>query len=149
MFRRILVAFDGSAASRLALDECLRLRPGPDVDVHLVGILHPPPIYLLAGEFVAEPPADDGREALETDLDAARGQLAAAGMNVHAQLQSGDPIDIITKVVQQLDIDLVVLGHPRSTRFAQRWWRGDVDALLIERIRCSILVAADPLPKAK
>ena len=148
MFRRILVAFDGSAASRLALDECMRLAPGTDSDVHLVGILHPPPIYLLAGEFVAEPPADDGREALEADLDAARAQLSNAGIKVHAQLQSGDPIDIITRVAQQLDIDLVILGHPRSTRFAQRWWRGDVDALLIERIRCSILLAADPLPKS-
>jgi nucleotide-binding universal stress UspA family protein len=148
MFRRILVAFDGSAASRLALDECMRLKPGPDVDVHLVGILHPPPIYLLAGEFVAEPPADDGRDALEADMDAARAQLVATGMKVHAQIQSGDPVDIMTKLVQQLDVDLVVLGHPRSTRFAQRWWRGDVDALLIERVRCSILIAADPLPKS-
>ena len=148
MFRRILVAFDGSAASRLALDECMRLKPG-DADVHLVGILHPPPIYLLAGEFVAEPPADDGRDALAADLEKARAQLAATGLRVHAQLQSGDPIDIMTKVVQQLDIDLVILGHPRSTRFAQRWWRGDVDALLIERVRCSILIAADPLAKAK
>ncbi len=148
MFRRILVAFDGSAASRLALDECLRLKPGADAEVHLVGILHPPPIYLLAGEFVAEPPVDDGRAVLEADLEAARAQLVAAGMSVRAQLQSGDPIDIMTKVVQKLDIDLVILGHPRSTRFAQRWWRGDVDALLIERVRCSILIAADPLPKS-
>jgi nucleotide-binding universal stress UspA family protein len=148
MFRRILVAFDGSAASRLALDECLRLKPGAETDVHLVGILHPPPIYLLAGEFVAEPPADDGREGLEADLDAARSQLVASGMKVQAQLQSGDPIDIMTKLVQKLEIDLVILGHPRSTRFAQRWWRGDVDALLIERVRCSILIAADPLPKS-
>jgi nucleotide-binding universal stress UspA family protein len=148
MFRRILVAFDGSAASRLALDECLRLKPGAETDVHLVGILHPPPIYLLAGEFVAEPPADDGREGLEADLDAARAQLVASGMKVQAQLQSGDPIDIMTKLVQKLEIDLVILGHPRSTRFAQRWWRGDVDALLIERVRCSILIAADPLPKS-
>jgi nucleotide-binding universal stress UspA family protein len=148
MFRRILVAFDGSAASRLALDECLRLVPGSETDVHLVGILHPPPIYLLAGEFVAEPPADDGREILEADLEQARAQLANTGIKVHPQLQSGDPIDIMTKLVNQLSIDLVILGHPRSTRFAQRWWRGDVDALLIERVRCSILIAADPLPKS-
>ena len=148
MFRRILVAFDGSAASRLALDECMRMGLGADTDLHLVGILHPPPIYLLAGEFVAEPPADDGRATLEADLEAARAQLASSGLRVHAQLETGDPIDLMTKLVQKLAIDLVILGHPRSTRFAQRWWRGNVDALLIERVRCSILIAADPLQKA-
>jgi hypothetical protein len=25
-----------------------------------------------------------------------------------------------------------------------RWWRGSTDALLIERTRCSILIAAEP-----
>ena len=42
----------------------------------------------------------------------------------------------------ELGIELLILGHPRSRSFAMRWWRGSVDAVLIERVRCSILVAS-------
>jgi hypothetical protein len=44
--------------------------------------------------------------------------------------------------VTELGIELLILGHPRSRSFAMRWWRGSVDAVLIERVRCSILVAS-------
>ena len=44
---------------------------------------------------------------------------------------------------QTLGIDLLIVGHRRSKKFAFRWWRGSVDSMLIERVRCSILVAGD------
>jgi hypothetical protein len=43
-----------------------------------------------------------------------------------------------------LRIDLVIVGHRRSKKFALRWWRGSVDSLLVERVRCSILIAGEP-----
>ena len=51
---------------------------------------------------------------------------------------------MIARLVEELGVDLLILGHPRSTTFALRWWRGSTDALLLERVHCSILVAADP-----
>ena len=42
------------------------------------------------------------------------------------------------------EIDLLIVGHKRSKKWALRWWRGSVDALLIERVRCSILLAGEP-----
>ena len=47
-------------------------------------------------------------------------------------------------MVESLRIDLVIVGHRRSKKFALRWWRGSVDSLLIERVRCSILIAGEP-----
>jgi hypothetical protein len=49
---------------------------------------------------------------------------------------------VLTKLVSELGIELLILGHPRSKSFALRWWRGSVDTMLIERVRCSILIAA-------
>ena len=40
-------------------------------------------------------------------------------------------------------VDLLIIGHSRAKSFAMRWWRGSVDTMLIERVRCSILIAAD------
>jgi len=144
MYRKILVAYNGAPESRLALDEAVRIAPDASVEVHLAAVVHYPSAYLLAGEYVREVALADEREHMETDLKTAHGVLAAKGINVIDHLVVGEPVDVLTKLVAELGIDLLILGHPRSKSFALRWWRGSVDAILIERVRCSILVAADP-----
>jgi nucleotide-binding universal stress UspA family protein len=144
MYRKILVAYNGAPESRLALDEAVRIAPEASVEVHLAAVVHYPSAYLLAGEYVPEVALADEREHMETDLRTAHGLLAAKGINVIDHLVVGEPVDVLTKLVAELGIDLLILGHPRSKSFALRWWRGSVDAILIERVRCSILVAADP-----
>ena len=69
--------------------------------------------------------------------------VAGRGLKVVDHLVVGEPVDVLTKLVSELGIELLILGHPRSKSFAMRWWRGSVDAVLIERVRCSILVASD------
>jgi len=144
MYRKILVAYNGAPESRLALDEAVRIAPNASVEVHLAAVVHYPSAYLLAGEYVPEVALADEREHMEADLRTAHGLLAAKGINVIDHLVVGEPVDVLTKLVAELGIDLLILGHPRSKSFALRWWRGSVDAILIERVRCSILVAADP-----
>jgi nucleotide-binding universal stress UspA family protein len=144
MYRKILVAYNGAPESRLALDEAVRIAPDASVEVHLAAVVHYPSAYLLAGEYVPEVALADEREHMETDLKTAHGVLVAKGINVIDHLVVGEPVDVLTKLVAELGIDLLILGHPRSKSFALRWWRGSVDAILIERVRCSILVAADP-----
>src|SRR5205085_5399654 len=55
MYRKILVAFDGSPESRLAVDECAHLINVTGREIHLACVVHDPSPYLLAGEFVPEP----------------------------------------------------------------------------------------------
>jgi len=147
MYRKILVAYNGTPESRSALDEAVRLAPDASVEVHLAGVVHYPSAYLLAGEYVPEVALADEREHMEADLKAAHAVLAGKGLNVINHLVVGEPVEVITKLVSELSIDLLILGHPRSKSFAMRWWRGSVDAILIERVRCSILVAADIKPE--
>jgi nucleotide-binding universal stress UspA family protein len=143
MYRKILVAFDGSPESRLAVDECSQLMQVPGREIHLVCVLHDPSPYLLAGEFVPEPALAIDRSRMESDLNDAAARLTARGFSVMTHLQDGEPVDVITRMVESLAIDLVIVGHRRSKKFALRWWRGSVDSMLIERVHCSILVAGD------
>ena len=139
MYRKILVAFDGSPESRLAVDECSQLVQVPD-----------PSPYLLAGEFVPEPALAIDRTRMDADLKDAAARLSERGFAVTTHLQDGEPVDVISRMVETLSIDLIIVGHRRSKKFALRWWRGSVDAVLIDRVRCSILVAADnPAKRAR
>jgi nucleotide-binding universal stress UspA family protein len=146
MYRRILVAFDGSPESRLAVDECAHLMAVSGREIHLVCVVHDPSPYLLAGEFVPEPALAVDRSRMEADLKEAAGRLVERGFSVTTHLEDGEPVDVISKVCERLGIDLLIVGHRRSKKFAFRGWRGSIDSMLIERVRCSILVAGDTPP---
>ncbi len=147
MYRRILVAYDGSPESKLAVDECAHLTLQADRMVHLACVLHDPSPYLLAGEFVPAPTLEVDRSRSEADLKEAAARLTERGFAVTTHLLDGEPVEVMTRLVDTLGIDLLILGHKRSKKFALRWWRGSVDTLLIERVRCSILLAGEPLAR--
>jgi nucleotide-binding universal stress UspA family protein len=143
MYRKILVAFDGSPESRLAVEECSHLTQVADRHIHLVCVLHDPSPYLLAGEFVPEPALAIDRSRMQADLDEAAARLSGRGFSVTTHLQDGEPVDVISRMAESLNIDLIIVGHRRSKKFALRWWRGSVDSMLIDRVRCAILIAGD------
>ena len=69
--------------------------------------------------------------------------MAAEGLHVIEHLEVGEPVHVIGKLADELGIELVIVGHSRHQSWAMRWWRGATDALLVEKVRCSLLVAAD------
>jgi nucleotide-binding universal stress UspA family protein len=148
MYKKILVAYNGTPESRLALQECIRLAPGPSSQIHLLAVVIPPP-YLLVGEYAAaavlsmEEGLDTEKEKMRQELAEGRALFQKAGLSVATHIEIGEPANVIQELVESLGIDLVIVGHSRHKPLALRWWRGSMDALLIEKIRCSILVAAD------
>lgn len=149
MYQKILVAYNGSTESRAALRECIRLAPSAQAQIHLLVVVDPPP-YLLVGEYAAaavlnvEEELAAEKEKMETELARGHALLSEAGLTVHRHLEVGDPVAVIAELVEKLNIELVIVGHSRHVPLALRWWRGTKDALLVEKIRCSLLVASDP-----
>jgi len=147
MYRNILVAYNGTPESRLALHECIRLAPGPTASIHLLAVIMPIP-FLLAGEFAAAVPTveeeEAERKAMQQVLESGRLLLSDAGLKVTTHLEVGEPVNVIADMVGKQAIELVIVGHSRQKPFAMRWWRGSTDTTLVEKIRCSVLVAADP-----
>lgn len=145
VYRKILVAYNGAPESRAALEEAARLASGEDVEVHVAAVMNTA-AYLVAGEYVPEMTLAAGRDELESDVKEAETMLQARGLNVRSHLVIGEPVDVISRLVETLGVELLILGHSRAKSFAMRWWRGSVDTMLIERVRCSILIAADAKP---
>ena len=95
MYRKILVAYDGSPESRLALDECIRLAPGPATAIHLAGVVHDPSLYILAGEYVPEIALGDDEARVDADIKEAAAQLTAEGLAVTRHIVIGEPVTVI------------------------------------------------------
>jgi nucleotide-binding universal stress UspA family protein len=51
-------------------------------------------------------------------------------------------VSVIEELAHDLHIDLVIVGHSRQKPVALSWWRGSTDTLLVEKLRCSLLVAS-------
>ena len=84
------------------------------------------------------------RERVHLEAGQATVLLAGHGLQSTLHVECGDPVQVIADLVEKLDIDLVIIGHARQKPFALRWWRGATDAILVEKVRCSVLVAACP-----
>ncbi len=148
MYQRILVAYNGTPESRVALQECMRLVPASSADIHLLAVVSPPP-YLLVGEFAAAAvlSVEEGlaaeREKMSAELEAGAELLRAGGLKVTPHLEVGEPVSVIEELAAELRVELVIVGHSRSKPLALRWWRGSTDTLLVEKLRCSLLVASE------
>lgn len=149
MYRKILVAYNGTPESRSALQECVRLAPGPATEIHLLAVVSPPQSVVI-GEYAmvamlgVEEEIAVEKQKMADELAAGHAHLREAGLTVHPHLEMGEPVPMIADMVDKLGIELVIVGHSRLQSLAMRWWRGSTDALLVEKIRCSLLVASDP-----
>lgn len=143
MYKKILVAYNGTPESQSALHECIRINPPPSTEIHLLAVVQLSP-YGMAGGYAPETAFTTNSQMMEQELERGRALMADAGLDVVPHLQMGEPVEVIGALADALGIDLIIVGHPRRKALAMRWWRGSMDALLIERVKSSILVAVHP-----
>jgi nucleotide-binding universal stress UspA family protein len=154
MYQNILVAYHGNSKSPSALHECTRLlAAGSPTHVHVLVVIDPPPTPVVSelGTFVEttyEADLQIARERVEEDAHQAGFFLKEHGLQSTLHIECGDPVDVIADLVEKLSIDLIIIGHSRQKAFALRWWRGATDTMLVEKVRCSVLVAADAIQSA-
>jgi nucleotide-binding universal stress UspA family protein len=145
MYPRIVVAYDGTPESRNALRECIEFSPARSAEIHLVAVIRYSEAFPMYGESLTPHLAlEEHKRQMSDELRSGHAWLSEQGLKVIDHLEVGEPVDVIAEVVRKVDARLVILGHSRHKSFAARWWRSPVDAMLVDRVRCSVLVAADP-----
>jgi nucleotide-binding universal stress UspA family protein len=141
MYKRVLLAYDGSESGQKALLNCREIAEWSHSELFLVAIM-PSPINLsVDGVFY------DGGTGLEADrrryqeiLAEGLKQLSEGGRAITGEVLVGDSVEQISKYAKQIDADLIVVGHRHLDSWAQRWWRGSSTRALIEFSPCSVLV---------
>jgi nucleotide-binding universal stress UspA family protein len=148
MYRKILVAYNGTPESMSALHECIHLQPDPSTEIHLLGVIGsptPPIVGDLGRPSRFDPDERLAEEKKKMDRELTRGLtiLKDAGLIPVVHLEVGEPVAIIEEMVKKLSIELVIVGHARHRSWSNRWWRGSTDALLIEKISCTLMIAPE------
>jgi len=141
MYKRILLAYDGSEAGQKALLDCGDLANLSGAELSLIAVmpLHMGSIGLEVGVY-DQAAEERERERYQAILDSGIARLAGAGHKVTGEVVAGDSVSEITRHASKINADLIVVGHKHLDGWAARWWQGAISGALIEHAHCSVLV---------
>lgn len=141
MYKRILLAYDGSDAGQKALLDCRDLAHLSQSELFLVAVMPSGMAFvgLEGGVYDVELEAREKKKH-QAVLDDGLRRLAESGYTARGEVVVGEAVDEIIKYARKIECDLIVVGHKHLNSWAARWWRGSISGALIEHSPCSVLM---------
>jgi nucleotide-binding universal stress UspA family protein len=139
MYKRILLAYDGSVEGRTALREGALLAKQCDAEVFLLAVLADSGMLLMS-EVALAGASVHMEDSFKEILDEGVARLRRLGFDPVAEMVRGQPAEEIGNFARKVGADLIVVGHRRQSAF-DRWWSGPKGAYLMDYTDCSLLVA--------
>jgi nucleotide-binding universal stress UspA family protein len=137
MFKRILLAYDGSDASKLACDKAAAFAKLSGGDLHLLAVGRIPEYAQTVSE-VEEAKEQAGSFYSKITEEAIR-NLSQRGITATSHVEYGKPGDVILRIAEDLKADLVVLGTNPHSALRRRFLGATVDKV-VDHAHCSVLV---------
>jgi nucleotide-binding universal stress UspA family protein len=141
--KTIVVGYDGSEASQLALDRVAELAPLLQAKVIVTSVEMP---IVADGGLMPAPVVNvdldlHEREHRERErlLREAQSYLDERGIAAEVAAAVGPPVDEIIEVAEQRDADLIVVGT-HEPGFLERLLRGSVSQGVARRAHCDVLI---------
>lgn len=141
MYKKILLAYDGSDAGQKALLESHELAQWSQSELHLIAVMPSAMSFVgLEGGVYDVELEEREKKKYQAVLEDGLRRLADAGWTARGEVVTGEAIDEIVKSARRIGADLIVVGHKHLDSWAARWWRGSISGALIEHSPCSVLV---------
>jgi nucleotide-binding universal stress UspA family protein len=137
MYRKILVANDGSPGALKALAAAIALAKRDSAALHMVTVEELPRFPASIDEVEEEKAKANHR--LTPVMEAARAQAQAGGIALEAHLLPGHPVHTIVALVNEEHFELLVVGFMGHTRLYQQII-GSTTERLVRLAPCAVLV---------
>jgi nucleotide-binding universal stress UspA family protein len=141
MYKRIVLAYNGSQAGQKALLECREIAQWSQSELLLIAVMpHSLGMVGAEGAVYVTPPVNEDKSEYQAVLDDGLRRLSAAGFQAQGEVLVGEAVEEITGYARKVHADLVVVGHQHLDGWAKRWWKGSISGSLIAHSPCSVLV---------
>jgi nucleotide-binding universal stress UspA family protein len=141
MYKRILLAYDGSDAGQKALLDCQDIAQWSDAELFLIAVMPSAMSFVgLEGGVYDMELEEREKKKHQAVLEDGLRRLTQAGYKPHGEVLVGEAVDEITRYAKKVEANLIVVGHKHLDSWAARWWRGSISGALIEHAPCSVLV---------
>ncbi|MEM1925461.1 MAG: universal stress protein [Pyrobaculum sp.] len=126
MYRKILIAYDGSDHAKKAIQHAVALAKAFDSALYVITI--------------ATDPSQVSIERARRIVDEAARQISDMGVSVaETEVRSGNPPTEILNYAEEREVDLIVMGS-RGLSAIQRLVLGSVSQTVVSRARVPVLV---------
>jgi nucleotide-binding universal stress UspA family protein len=126
MFRKIVVAYNGSPEAERAFGAAMKLAKSLNAELLTVTAMDSLPAYTafagVADSSIARLLEQDRLKFYANLQEKARGQMTSSGIGFHSHLVEGHGVDAIVDFLRQEKADLLVVGlHQRDLYVARLW----------------------------
>ncbi len=140
MYKRILLASDGSRETLVALREGALIARSFEAKAHLLIIDRADAGWITADGVSMLPLPSNGPELLQLGL----ARLSRLGVEATGEICKGEPAELICRTAKRMRADLVIIGHRRQT-FVERWWSGSSGSYILDNVHCSVMIARESI----
>jgi len=138
MYKKILLAYDGSEHAAAALRHSSELARLCNAELHLLGVVVISGSIVVTGAYGAADFFGQEEAAIDAALKAAVDDLGGQ-LSVHTRIRTGDPAVQIAAHAHEIGADLAVIGHS-DKGFVAWLFEGSTGAKLIRDLPCNLLV---------
>ncbi|MGC2425069.1 MAG: universal stress protein [Nitrospirota bacterium] len=141
MFRKMLVAFDGSEQSNKAFDAALEMdvkcsNKSANILVLSVAQLPEPAELTLINEGSI---IKGITEYYEEQFKALKERAEKKGVNISTEVVMGHPADMIVKYAEEKGCDMIIMGHRGRSKIAN-WLLGSVSRRVASYSPCTVTI---------
>ena len=139
MFKRILVAYDGSEGARSALRRGIELAKALGAELYTISVEEHLPHYAASiSEVKAAKEQID--EYFHTLTKQARDQAALTGVELETVIKQGHEVKTIVTMAKEGRFDLLIIGYHGHSRIFERAM-GSTAQSIVRLAPCPVLVA--------
>jgi len=139
MFKKILVAFDGSQQAYKAFDFALnisRLCPGAAPEIIIISVAQPPePIDIVEIDAVIDSATQHYEELFRELKDKAKER----NIEIKTELLVGHPADQLVRYAKEKSADMIVMGQKGKSKI-ESWLLGSVSKRVATYSPCTVTI---------
>ncbi len=143
MYKVIVVGTDGSGRAGVAVREAVGLAKAVGATLHVVHVVRTIPTTTMGAEYADLSVVADATAEMHEQGNQICAQVAAdaerEGVSAQIHNVEGDPGDVLVKVAEGVDADLVVVGN-RGMTGVKRFVLGSVPNKVSHHCPCSLLI---------
>jgi nucleotide-binding universal stress UspA family protein len=138
MFRKILIANDGSEGAKKALKVAIDLAKRYQAELHSISVEEHLPHYAATVGEVEEARAE-ADDYFKKITEAAESQAVQQGVSLHTHVLPGHEVEVVVNIAKEKGFDLLVIGFMGHSKIFGRIW-GSTSQNLTRLAPCTVLV---------
>jgi nucleotide-binding universal stress UspA family protein len=140
VYKRILVPLDGSKTAEGVLPHTKALAYSEGAEIVLLTVAANPALdYVFSDPGIAERAIEDQQTRSKKYMAEMEGQLKSAGFKVSTVLREGAVADMILRVAEELQVDVITMSTHGRTGPA-RWLLGSVADRVVRNSKVPVLL---------